>query len=307
MNFGDLEAFYEVARHQSFSQAAASMRTAQSALSRRVARLEHALGQKLFSRHGRGVRLTAEGKTLLRHSDELMHKLDSIEELLRRLSIEPAGKLVVACTPTCGQILGPHLIRECQKYPKLTLELWEGSTGSIHDWLSNGLVDMALLYDPEPVAGLEILPLVREPLLLAGSPDMIAALGKEPYRVKDIARLPLILPSRSHSLRRKLDRLADQKGFSLNVRNQVDGMRTIKGIVEAGIGYTVFCYAGLYEEVQAGTLKTMTLSPGLAWTFCLVWPKEASDTPAVVALRETVVAEIHRLVDGGLWLGSLLV
>ena len=134
------------------------------------------------------------------------------------------------------------------KFPKLTLECREGFTGAIHDWLSEGLVDIALLDDPHRAADLDILPLLKEPLLLAGAPDMIASLRKGPVRVKDLGHLPLILPSRSHSFRRLLDRLADQKRFTLQLRNQVDGMRTIKGIVEAGLGYTIFCYAGLYEE-----------------------------------------------------------
>jgi LysR family transcriptional regulator, nitrogen assimilation regulatory protein len=307
MKFEDLEAFYEVAKHQSFSKAAASLRTAQSALSRRVARLEHQFGLKLFNRHGRGVRMTAEGQALLDRSDGLMHELGSIESFGRGLSAEPAGKIVVAFTPTSGQILGPLVLQAIQKYPKLTLELKEGFTGAIHDWLSRGLIDVAVLYDPEQAAGLDILPLLREPLLLAGAPHMIAALRHKSYPVKELDRLPLVLPSRSHSLRRLLDRLADQKKLRLQLRNQVDGMRTIKGIVEAGLGYTIFCYAGLYEEIRAGTLKTIPFSPPLAWTFCLVSLKESRNSAAVRAVRETIISQVHQLVDGGLWQGTLLV
>jgi LysR family nitrogen assimilation transcriptional regulator len=307
MNFGDLEAFCGVGRHQSFSKAAIAMRTAQSALSRRVARLEHQLGLKLFARHGRGIRLTASGQSLLRRADELMLELSAIENHAQALSTEPIGRIVVAFTPTSGQILGPLVLKACQKFPKLTLEFREGFTGAIHDWLSEGLVDIALLYDPESGADLDIQPLVREPLLLAGAPAMMASLRKGPVRVKDVSHLPLILPSRSHSLRRLLDRLADQKRFTLQLRNQVDGMRTIKGIVEAGLGYTIFCYAGLYEEVRAGTLVTTPFSPGLSWTFCLVCRKDSVEAPAVAAVRNTIISEVHRLVDGGLWSGKLLV
>ncbi|MGZ5939355.1 MAG: LysR family transcriptional regulator [Rhizomicrobium sp.] len=307
MKFEDLEAFYEVARHQSFSKAAISLRTAQSALSRRVARLEHQFGLKLFNRNGRGVRITAEGQALLDRSDDLMLELEAIEDYARNLSAEPAGKIVVAFTPTSGQILAPLVLQAIQKFPKLTLEVKEGFTGAIHDWLSQGLVDVAVLYDPERAAGLDILPLLKEPLLLAGSPDMIASLRYKSFPVKELDRLPLILPSRSHSMRRLLDRLADQKKLKLQLRNQVDGMRTIKGIVEAGLGYTIFCYAGLYEEIRAGTLKTLPFSPALSWTFCLVSRKEGRDSSAVAAVRETIISKVHQLVDGGLWQGTLLV
>ena len=41
------------------------------------------------------------------------------------------------------------------------------------------------------------------------------------------------------------------------MRNQVDGTLTIKGVVEAGLGYTVFAYAGLFEEIRAGSLVAL--------------------------------------------------
>ena len=83
MNFTDLETFYEVARRGGFSQAASAMRTAQSAMSRRVARLEHQLGVKLFERHGRGVRLTADGQALMARAEALISELGAIGNDIR--------------------------------------------------------------------------------------------------------------------------------------------------------------------------------------------------------------------------------
>ena len=65
MDFRDLEVFITVGKLQSFSRAAAHLRCAQSALSRRVRRLEHLFGTPLLERHGRDVRLTETGLILL--------------------------------------------------------------------------------------------------------------------------------------------------------------------------------------------------------------------------------------------------
>ena len=307
MNFTDLEAFHEVAEHQSFSRAAISMRIAQSALSRRVARLEHQLGLKLFARHGRGIRLTPDGEALALRANGLMREVARIGDDIRGRASEPSGRIIVAFTPTSGQILAPPLLAAARQYPNLEIELREGFSGSIHNWLSQGAIDIALIYDPEPNPDFDITPLLREPLLLAGAPQAMEAFGNGPVSLKKLKGLPLVLPGRSHSVRRLLDREAQKRGLPLTIRNQVDGMRTIKGVVEAGLGYTIFSYAGLYEEIREGRLVTAPFSPQLHWTFSMVVRRDAGRMKALQFVRALLVAELHRLIEGGLWQGKLLV
>lgn len=307
MNFADLETFYEVARRGGFSQAASALRTAQSALSRRVARLEHQLGVKLFERHGRGVRLTADGQALMTRAEGLINELGAIASDIRGLSAEPTGRIVVAFTPNSGQILGPLLLKAAQAHPNLTIELREGFSGTIHEWLSEGRIDVALLYDPEQTPAVDVTPLLREPLLFAGAPAMMRRFRKGTVGTKALGELPLILPSRSHSLRRTLDRLSQQTGKPLMLRNQVDGTLTIKGVVAAGLGYTVFAYAGLFEEIRDGAIVALPFDPPVHWTFCLVTRRDARDLPSVRFVREAITSEVHRLVEGGLWQGTLLI
>ena len=182
----------------------------------------------------------------------------------------------------------------------------EGFSGSIHEWLSEGRIDVALLYDPEQTPAVDVLPLLREPLLFAGAPKQMKAFGKGPVKASVLTELPLILPSRSHSLRRIIDRQAQNFGKPLTLKNQVDGTLTILGVVQAGIGYTVFAYAGLHEAIKAKILIALPFDPPLHWTFCLVTRRDARDLPAVRFVRDTVVSEVHRLVEGGLWQGQLL-
>ena len=65
MNFEDLNAFVVVARQRSFSRASTELRVAVSALSKRVQRLEHAMGCELLVRHSKGVSLTSAGGVVL--------------------------------------------------------------------------------------------------------------------------------------------------------------------------------------------------------------------------------------------------
>ncbi len=72
MDVRDLTAFAALARQQSFARAALQLRVAQSALSRRVQRLERVLGLPLFERHLRGVRLTEAGTLRLERAEKVV-------------------------------------------------------------------------------------------------------------------------------------------------------------------------------------------------------------------------------------------
>jgi len=309
MDFGDLNAFIHVAKQGGFSRAAAELRVAQSALSRRVARLEHQLGVQLFKRNGRGVQVTEEGSALLDRAEDLIQELQLIEKNVLVLAKEPAGRVTVALPPTTGQVIGPLLAAECRRrFPRITLELREGISGFIHEWLGTEQVDLALLYDPERAPGVQVQPLIDEPLYLIApvTSDMAAEIaGLESFPLNRLGSLPLIVPSHSHSLRRLLERLAAEHGFTLRIVNQVDGMRITKGMVEAGLGYTVFSYAGVYEEVEAGTLRAVPLQPTPQWRLSLVHRTTAHGSPAQLEVKRLIEQQIHSLVDRKLWRGTI--
>jgi len=307
MNFEDLHAFYEVARCGGFSQASSKMRVAQSALSRRVARLEYQLGTPLLVRYARGVRLTREGELMARHAEDLIAQIKAIESDIRGRTGEPSGLLNVAFTPNSGQVLGPWLLRAAERYPLVTLVLREGFSGAIYDWLLSGEVAVAFLNDPKPAPGIEFKPLVREPLHLVGETQKMRELERGTASLDLLERLPLILPGRGHSLRKLLEGIAKKNDLRLNIKHQVDGTRILKGAVEAGLGFTVFAYAGLMEELQAGTISTIPFEPPIYWTFTMGWRTDLKEVSVANFVRETVVADISRLYDGGIWRGQLLV
>jgi len=310
MDFDDLKAFVHVANLESFSRAAAQLRIAQSALSRRVQRLEHDLGVKLLTRHGRGVRLSESGAILLEKAEELLRGLKQVESDVITMAKEPTGHVRIALPPVTGQILGPTLVERCRREcPKVTLHIMEGFSGYIQDWLVNSSVDIAILYNPEEATDLLIEPLLMEPLFLI-APTRDPETGKEIHhpskvRVGDLAKIPLILPSRTYSLRRLIERLAAEHGFHPNVVLEVDGMRITKGLVERNVGYTVFSYAGVYHEVAEGKLQAIPLHPAVKWQLSLASKHGPRERRAVSELRRIIQQEVRTLVKKGVWRGQL--
>jgi LysR family nitrogen assimilation transcriptional regulator len=310
MDFQDVNAFAQVARLGSFSRAAANLRVAQSALSRRVLRLEHSLGVDLFERHGRGVRVTRAGEILLGEAGSLLDNLKRIERLIAEESGTPTGVLRLAFPPTTGQVLGPIIVAQCrQMFPRLELQLREGFSGSIHHWIEQCEIDLAILYDPEASSQYAVTPLLKEPLYLIAptSPpegSNLPAIGDE-FAIRNLGSLPLILPGRAHSIRALVERYAAEHGFRLQIATQVDGIRTTIGLIEAGLGFTIYSYAGVYEGVQAGTLRAIPLQPRLRWTLAVAHRHDLS--PSLFAgVRDIIERQINTLTERGWWHGNRL-
>lgn len=307
MDFQDLHAFFHVARTESFSRAASELRLAQSALSRRVARLEHRLGVKLLVRHARGVRLTSEGHALHGRALSLMHDLQEIEADMLVLAQEPVGTVRIGFTPAIGQTIAALLVSECrQSLPRVTLQLREGFSSSIHEWLAGGALDLALLYDPEAFSDLAATPLLNEPLylILPTSGPLPACCRGEVVRVEHLAELPLILPGRSHPLRIRLERMAAEHGIGLRIVNQVEGVRTTGSLVKAGLGYTVFSFAGVHGEIAAGTLRALPFEPMQHWQLALVRRRAGETSRAVMDVQRLIEKQAQLLVAKGLWRGA---
>ncbi|WP_165978884.1 LysR family transcriptional regulator [Antarcticimicrobium luteum] len=311
MNIDDLKAFVWVAEAGGFSRASAEQRVAQSALSRRVARLESELGIRLVKRDGRGVRLTDQGNLLLERSGGIFAEIDAVKRQMVEHSDEPRGEVTLAMPPTTAQVLAPLIAMEVtERFPEVHLRMLEGFSGAIHNLVVSGRVDLALLYEPEERSDISITPLINEPVYLIVAKDRRSAFPvlneRKVVRFSDLPKLPLILPSKSHSIRSLIERQAIERRLKLNLAFEVDGIRATKAMVQAGLGCTMFSYAAVYEDVNAGRLEVIETMPRLSWTLSLGEPKREDSGRAVQAVRGVILEKLQALKDGGYWRGRFL-
>ena len=111
-----LKGFEAAARHLSFTRAAQELFLTQSAVSREIKTLEEQLGQPLFDRVNRGLRLTDAGQTLYRAVGEA---LLLIEQATGRLASTVTTETLTVTTsvPLASMWLVPKLQRFFQRYP----------------------------------------------------------------------------------------------------------------------------------------------------------------------------------------------
>ncbi|MGB0591119.1 MAG: LysR family transcriptional regulator [Myxococcota bacterium] len=125
MNLTDLQTFSLVAEMGTISAAARRMGVPKSTVSRRVRRLEDALGHELLRRSPRAVALTEHGKVLHQRSAPSLRDLQAAADAITHADTEPTGTLRITTVPGFGhsrQFL--RCIREYGlRYPKTSIDL----------------------------------------------------------------------------------------------------------------------------------------------------------------------------------------
>lgn len=125
--------------------------------------------------------------------------------------------------------------------------------------------------------------------------------------IKDLTKLPLILPSRPHSLRLLAERAVARTGDNLNVVVEADGLPTIKSLIMRGLGVTVLAYVAISNEVSSGMLSVIPLRPHIHWGLDIASHRERNKTAAAQELIKLIDQEVKELVRNSTWKGSQVI
>src|ERR1700756_2609708 len=129
MELRHLRYFLAVAEALNFTKAAAQLRVAQPALSRRVQDLEDEIGVDLMKRSPRGVILTAEGKLFLEEARQIIARADESVNKVRALARGEYGELHIGYAPSASvEILPPALAAFQKRAPQVKLVLHDLSS-----------------------------------------------------------------------------------------------------------------------------------------------------------------------------------
>lgn len=303
-----MSAFVVVARIGSFSRAAVELCIAQSALSKRVRRLEGRLGTLLLERRARGVVLTEAGQVFLARAQRLIDEAADLQRNLSNYVQTPSGEVRLAFPQrTCG-LLAPPVIERCMlELPLVTVQILEGTPASVHGWLLSNEADLAMTYNPELGTEFLVEPFTVEPLVLL-SPGAVAAARMRISvptlcSLQDLGSLPLILPKKPNIVRVMVDRFCAGHNVRPNIIFEADGTHTIRGMVERGMGVTIFTLNSTWADAvdSARMVATPFSSPLMSWRLCYVRARANLNNIAVNRVQRIVKEEAEKLHTAGAW------
>ena len=166
MNLRRLKYFVKIVDIGSLTQAAEVLHIAQPALSQQVATLEGELDQQLLIRTKRGVTPTEAGKILYTHARTILRQCEQAQLAVNNVGQTLSGQVSIGLAPgtAASAITMPLLQTVRNELPEVMVYLQESSGTILNDKLIDGQLDMAVLYERSPVAGIVSQPLLKEDL-----------------------------------------------------------------------------------------------------------------------------------------------
>ena len=266
MDLKQLEYFVRVAELGSFTRAAQMLQVAQPALSRQVRLLEVEWRHSLLLRKGRGAPPTEAGELLLAQGRGILHQVERAREELGRLRGALAGRVAIGLPPSLARRLTVPLTRAFrQQLPEAQLSIHEGLSSAMQTALVNGRLDLALLYNAPPSPDIETEPLFDEALWLVQprAPGLQEDPPPPPITLAEVARLPLIIPTRPNAIRMHVENEMAQLGVRPTIALEIDGVSAILDLVADGMGCALLSQQAVASSLRpsAYTLRSISSPP----------------------------------------------
>ncbi len=254
MILGQLEAFVQVAAHQSFSRAADALGLTQPSVTARIQALERDLHEKVFQRNGRGVSLTEVGASFLPHAQRVLKAIQDGRDAVQSMRRLELGTLRLGAAPTISTYVLPELLKEFRsRYPGIEVSVRTEYSDEIVQMVLADEVQVGLersITHPEVVA----VPLYQDEVVFVAGPKQALA-QRGVATVEEVSRHPLIMFNRGSSYYALVDNALRQAGIPVSPTMELDNMEATKKMVEEGLGVAVLPKVAVEREVARGELR----------------------------------------------------
>jgi LysR family nitrogen assimilation transcriptional regulator len=287
MDLKKLDYFVHVVDLGSFTKAATQLSIAQSALSHQVRHLEIELKQTLLHRNGRGVTPTDAGRRLLAHARGILMQVRRARDELTETRDAMVGHVILGLPPTISRHLTVPFVKSFRNsFPKGTVSVVESLSASVVERITEGRVDIGLVFNPAPLPSVEIRPLHEQQLLLISSKATGKHRSSKSVQLREIPRYPLILTSRMNANRMFIEAQLAQLGLKPQIEFEIDSITSVLDLVHEGYGHAVLPRISLSgHPFERSFITRPIVKPKLSIPLSLVTSAQRPITPLA---RETL-------------------
>jgi DNA-binding transcriptional LysR family regulator len=255
-----LKVFCDVVGWRSFSRAADENGISQSGASQVVHQLEQRLGVKLIDRSKRPFVLTPEGETYYEGCRKLVQRYDALEDQVRTLHEEVAGRVRVVSIYSVGlHHMNRYLQQFLSQYPKANVRLEYQHPHQVYEAVEKDQADLGLVSYPRSSRAIEACTWREEPMVLVCAPEHRLA-GGGPLLLSELEGERVIGFDNDLTIRREIDRVLQLHGTEVRVVMEFDNIETMKRAVEIDAGVALLPEPTVRREVAAGTLAAVPLA-----------------------------------------------
>jgi DNA-binding transcriptional LysR family regulator len=224
----------------------------------RIQALERDLGERLFERSGRGVRLTEVGSCFLPHAERVLQALNAGRDAIDSLRNLQSGSLILASATTVSTYILPGLLKTFRsRFPRVEVSVRTGRSEQVLQMLladeaQVGLVRAVYHQDIETKGLIE-----DELVLVANTDHELAGLS---VSVEQLGDHPFIFFDRSSSYYSLAQGLFRQHGVVPRTQMELDSMEATKKMVEEGLGIALLPRIAVERELKDHSLREIEIA-----------------------------------------------
>ena len=272
MDIRVLQYFLTVAREESITRAAETLRMTQPPLSRQLKDLEDELGKKLLIRGSKKVTLTEDGMLLRKRAEEMIDLMEKTKAELTSSDENISGEIYIGGGETDAVSLFAQTAGKLQKtYPLIHYHIYSGDAEIVMEKLDKGLIDFGLLVGPVDVSRYEYMQLPISDIwgVLMRKDSPLAE--KDVISAEDLWDKPLIVSHQAYS-GRDISAWLGRDAHKLNVVMTYNLIYNAAHFVKTGFGYAI-TLDKLINTTGDSELRFRPLYPTLEAGLCIVWKK----------------------------------
>ncbi|HCI5885938.1 TPA: nitrogen assimilation transcriptional regulator NAC [Klebsiella pneumoniae] len=293
MNLRRLKYFVKIVDIGSLTQAAEVLHIAQPALSQQVATLEGEMDQQLLIRTKRGVTPTEAGKILYTHARTILRQCEQAQLAVNNVGQTLRGQVSIGLAPgtAASAITMPLLQTVRNELPEVMVYLQESSGTALNDKLLAGQLDMAVLYERSPVAGIVSQPLLKEDLYLVGTRDCPG----QSVDLTAVAEMNLFLPRDYSAVRARVTEASTLRRLSAKIIGEIESITTLTAAIASGMGATVLPESAARSLCGAANGWMARIStPSMSLSLSLNMSARGSLSPQAQAVKEILLSLVSR-------------
>ena len=286
MDFDGVQAFVAIAELGGFSRAARQLHITQTALTRRLQKLEAYLGLQLLDRTTRRVELTSVGREFLPQARGIVQEMTRAVERLKDMSSHGRGNFTLACVPSMTSHVLPDVIRRyAQRHPDNHIRLLDASSHDVREAVLNGQAEMGMAVQGERHADLQEVVLFEDPLtFICRSPHPLQ--DRRSVSWSDMREADLIVVSSFMATRIFMDYQLAKRGLRLNGNYEVQHHATAINLVAAGVGSAILPSSTFQAGDRPQVHKIPIVRPSVKRKITLLRRKHGGLSPAAEVFYE---------------------
>jgi LysR family hydrogen peroxide-inducible transcriptional activator len=263
-----------VAKLRNFTRAAEQCHVSQPSLSQQIQKLENELGERLFDRLKRDVKLTAHGEGFLRRAVRILEEVEVAQREASDARGLLRGTLTVGVLPTIAPHLLPGVMATfMEKFPGVEIVVQEDTTACLLKLASACEIDFAIASRPIHDERMEVQDLFSEELLLALPPGH-RLIHKRTLSGADLNGESLIAMKEGHCLGDQVLGFCDRNDLHPRISFRSAQLETIQSLVRAGLGISLIPAMAAQRDRKHMPEYRSLRSPKPSRQIVAVWPKQ---------------------------------